>query len=46
MQATGDIGDENMPNGMASGWDYSNEKFDMSVPERILVAGQDQHIGK
>lgn len=31
---------------MVGGWDYSNEKFDMKVPERILVVGQDQHLGK
>lgn len=34
-----------MPNGYVTGWDYTNEKFDMKVPERILVIGQDQHIG-
>ncbi|KAL4719996.1 hypothetical protein ACJJTC_004581, partial [Scirpophaga incertulas] len=42
IKATGDIVDEDsVPNG----WDYANEKFDMKVPERILVVGQDQHIG-
>lgn len=47
LQATGDIvDDESAPNGLVTGWDYSNEKFDMKVPERILVVGQDQHIGK
>ena len=48
FQATGDIvDDDNTPNGVVSGgWDYANEKFDMKVPERILVMGQDQHIGK
>ncbi|KAL4720179.1 hypothetical protein ACJJTC_009936 [Scirpophaga incertulas] len=41
IKATGDIVDEDsVPNG----WDYANEKFDMKVPERILVVGQDQHI--
>ncbi|KAI5635341.1 mitochondrial and peroxisomal fission factor mff domain-containing protein [Phthorimaea operculella] len=47
IKATGDIGDDdNIPNGMVSSWDnYSNEKFDMKVPERILVIGQDQHVG-
>lgn len=46
IKATGDIlDDENTPNGMSGGWDYANEKFDMKVPERILVVGQDQHIG-
>ncbi|KPJ13674.1 Transport and Golgi organization protein 11 [Papilio machaon] len=46
IKATGDIvDDENTPNGLMGGWDYANEKFDMKVPERILVAGQDQHIG-
>lgn len=47
FQATGDIvDDDNMPNGYITGWDYADEKFDMKVPERILVVGQDQHIGK
>lgn len=46
LKATGDIVDEdNAPNGLVTGWDYANEKFDMKVPERILVVGQDQHIG-
>ncbi|CAK1548453.1 unnamed protein product [Leptosia nina] len=46
IKATGDIvDDENPPNGFIPGWDYANEKFDMKVPERILVVGQDQHIG-
>ncbi|CAF4882689.1 unnamed protein product [Pieris macdunnoughi] len=46
IKATGDVVDEeNTPNGIISGWDYANEKFDMKVPERILVMGQDQHIG-
>ncbi|XP_045510337.1 transport and Golgi organization protein 11 [Colias croceus] len=46
IKATGDVMDEeNTPNGIISGWDYANEKFDMKVPERILVVGQDQHIG-
>ncbi|VVC95429.1 unnamed protein product [Leptidea sinapis] len=46
IKATGDLIDEdNTPNGVISGWDYANEKFDMKVPERILVVGQDQHIG-
>ncbi|XP_068628755.1 transport and Golgi organization protein 11 [Battus philenor] len=42
IKATGDIADdESTPNG----WDYASEKFDMKVPDRILVLGQDQHIG-
>ncbi|XP_026763972.2 transport and Golgi organization protein 11 [Galleria mellonella] len=46
IKATGDIvDDESAPNGLVTGWDYSKEKFDMKVPERILVVGQDQHIG-
>ncbi|GBP59648.1 Transport and Golgi organization protein 11 [Eumeta japonica] len=45
IKATGDVvEDENVVNGLP-GWDYSKEKFDMKVPERILVVGQDQHIG-
>lgn len=47
LQATGDIvDDDGAPNGYVTGWDYSNEKFDMKVPERILVVGQDQHLGE
>lgn len=47
FKATGDIVDEEHgPNGLVTGWDYSNEKFDMKVPERILVVGQDQHVGE
>lgn len=38
--------DDGAPNGFVTGWDYSNEKFDMKVPERILVVGQDQHVGR
>lgn len=46
IKATGDVvDDDNAPNGLVTGWDYANEKFDMKVPERILVVGQDQHIG-
>ncbi|XP_041973990.1 transport and Golgi organization protein 11 [Aricia agestis] len=45
IKATGDFDDESTPNGMVTGWDYANEKFDMKVPERILVVGQDQHLG-
>lgn len=36
--------DDAAPNGV--GWDYANEKFDMKVPERILVVGQNQHMGE
>lgn len=32
-----------LPNGLNSNW--SNNYSNMQVPERILVAGQDQHIG-
>ncbi|XP_063545705.1 transport and Golgi organization protein 11 [Cydia strobilella] len=45
IKATGDIMDDETQNGLGTGWDYANEKFDMKVPERILVVGQDQHIG-
>lgn len=33
-----------LTNGLNSNW--SNNYSNMQVPERILVAGQDQHIGK
>ncbi|CAG9575932.1 unnamed protein product [Danaus chrysippus] len=46
IKATGEfVDDDNTPNGHVTGWDYDNEKFDMKVPERILVMGQDQHMG-
>lgn len=35
--------DQELTNGLNSNW--SNNYSNMQVPERILVAGQDQHIG-
>lgn len=48
IKATGEYFDENEllgnGNGM-SAWNYQN-KIDMNVPDRIVVLGQDQHLGK
>lgn len=48
IKATGEYYDENEllgnGNGM-SAWNYQN-KIDMNVPDRIVVLGQDQHLGK
>ena len=35
------IGNGNVPNS----WNY-HQKMDMSVPDRIVVVGHDQHLGK
>lgn len=45
IKANGDVGDEDMyaQNGNTF-WDMP-EKFEMSVPDRIMLLGQDQHIG-
>lgn len=46
IKANGEIVDEDIhggPNGLNS-WDY-REKFDMNVPDRIMLLGQDQHLG-
>lgn len=48
IKATGDYFDEhelvNNGNGNSNSWNY-HEKFDMTVPDRIQVIGQDQHLG-
>jgi len=45
ITANGENGDEDLHVGYNGGnWDY--EKFDMNVPDRIMLLGQDQHIGK
>lgn len=46
IKANGDVVEEDLhggPNGLTN-WDY-REKFDMNVPDRIMLLGQDQHIG-
>lgn len=45
---TGEVYDDfdNM-NGGSNGWNhYQHDKLDMTVPDRIMVIGQDQHFGK
>lgn len=51
IHATGEYFDDNEllaangnGGGITSAWNYSN-KLDMQVPDRIIVAGQDQHLG-
>jgi len=46
IRATGEYYDDHellSTNGMNS-WNY-HEKIDMTVPDRIVVMGQDQHLG-
>lgn len=49
IKATGEYYDDfdNMPNGNGGSnhWNY-HDKIDMTVPDRIVVIGQDQHLGK
>uniref|UniRef100_A0A182VRS9 Mff-like domain-containing protein n=1 Tax=Anopheles minimus TaxID=112268 RepID=A0A182VRS9_9DIPT len=48
IRATGDYCDDQdlLPNGNGeiNSWNYNN-KIDMTVPDRIVVLGQDQHLG-
>lgn len=37
--------DHELLNSNITSWN-SNEKFDMTVPDRIVVIGQDQHLGE
>lgn len=49
IKATGEFYDEfeTLPNGnsASNNWGYQ-DKFNMTVPDRIVVLGQDQHLGK
>ncbi|XP_046734718.1 transport and Golgi organization protein 11 [Diprion similis] len=47
IRVSGDYTDENVAGTNGSSWNQmlANEKFEMHVPDRILVAGQDQHVG-
>ena len=48
IKATGEYYDDldNLPlsNGNSNHWNY-HDKIDMTVPDRIVVIGQDQHLG-
>lgn len=48
IRANGECSDEDLllsnQNGMMNSWNYNN-KISMNVPERIVVVGQDQHLG-
>lgn len=48
IRATGEYYDDfDLPhgNGGSNHWDYK-DKIDMTVPDRIMVIGQEQHLGK
>lgn len=47
IRATGETYDdfEHMSNGGSNQWQYQ-DKISMTVPDRIMVIGQDQHLGK
>lgn len=48
IKATGEYFDEHEAlsnNGAMNSWNY-HEKLDMTVPDRIVVMGQDQHLGE
>lgn len=49
IRATGGYFDEHEllsnGNGEINSWNYS-DKIEMNVPDRIVVLGQDQHLGK
>lgn len=49
IKATGEYSDDDHlllsnQNGIMNSWNYS-DKIDMNVPDRIVVIGQDQHLG-
>lgn len=45
IKATGEYYDDHeINNGMSNSWNY-HDKIDMTVPDRIVVIGQDQHLG-
>lgn len=45
IRATGEYNDDIDQNyGNGNGW-HLEQKFDMTVPDRIVVMGQDQHLG-
>lgn len=47
IRANGVFDDFDLPlgNGGSNHWNYQ-DKIDMTVPDRIVVMGQDQHLGK
>lgn len=50
IKGTGEFYEEDMwsnghTNGNSNAWNYQ-DKFDMTVPDRIVVIGQEQHHGK
>lgn len=49
IKATGEYFDEHellSNNGNINSWNYHDDKIDMTVPDRIVFLGQDQHLGK
>ncbi|KAJ8683914.1 hypothetical protein QAD02_019706 [Eretmocerus hayati] len=45
IRVNGDFADEDVPAMNGTAWALPNEKLEMHVPDRILVVGQEQHIG-
>jgi len=45
IRVSGDFTDEDVPGMNGSAWNVMSKKLEMHVPDRILVAGQEQHIG-
>lgn len=48
IKATGEYFDDHellSNNGNINSWTYHDDKFDMTVPDRIVFLGQDQHLG-
>ncbi|XP_053979744.1 transport and Golgi organization protein 11 [Hylaeus volcanicus] len=45
IRVCGDYTDEDVTRTSASSWNQVAEKFEMHVPDRILVVGQEQHVG-
>ncbi|XP_063979863.1 transport and Golgi organization protein 11 isoform X2 [Diachasmimorpha longicaudata] len=47
IRVSGDYSDDDTSTNGSGTWNppVQNEKFDMHVPDRILVVGQDQHVG-
>lgn len=47
IKATGEFFDEfDVPHTNGMNWNNYNDKIDMIVPDRIMVMGQEQHLGK
>ncbi|XP_011505744.1 PREDICTED: transport and Golgi organization protein 11 [Ceratosolen solmsi marchali] len=45
IRVSGDYTDEDVIGTNGSAWNIMSEKYEMHVPDRIIVIGQEQHIG-